>query len=248
MSSASEPTPLRALIRKLEGIATLSDHDRRVIASLSFTLERLGPRQKVVNYGDTAPQCCVILEGWVCCYRRLDEGTRQIMSFHIPGDLPDLQNFHLRVMDHSFATLTEVHVAFIPHDSLRDLILRFPSVAEVLWRNTLIDAAVFREWMVGIGRRSALGQIAHLICELYLKLHAVGLAENDRFSLPVTQNELGDALGLSYVHVDRVLQELRGVRVITLRDRTLVIEDWDVLVQIAEFDATYLHLEKRAGS
>ncbi|MBX9933931.1 MAG: helix-turn-helix domain-containing protein, partial [Methylobacterium sp.] len=115
------------------------------------------------------------------------------------------------------------------------------------WRDTLVDAAVFREWMVGMGRRSAFEQIAHLFCELYLKLQAVGLAQSYRCSLPVTQADLGDALGLSNVHVNRVLQEMRGKSLITLRGHTLVIEAWDELLRFAEFDETYLHLEKRAA-
>ncbi|WP_366849543.1 Crp/Fnr family transcriptional regulator [Methylobacterium sp.] len=196
--------------------------------------------------GDRPSQCCLLLSGWACRYKLLSEGRRQILSFHIPGDPPDLQSLHIQTMDHSLATLTEAKVAFISHESLRDLTARFPGIAAILWRDTLVDAAVFREWMVGMGRRSAFERIAHLFCELYLKLQAVGLAENYRCPLPVTQADLGDALGLSNVHVNRVLQEMRGKSLITLRSHTLVIEDWRELLRFAEFDPSYLRLKKRA--
>jgi CRP-like cAMP-binding protein len=132
----------------------------------------------------------------------------------------------------------------IPHEDLRDLTQRHPGLAAILWRDTLIDAAIFREWMTGIGRRTAHGRIAHLLCEFYLKLHAVGLAESFRCDLPITQVDIGDALGLSNVHVNRVLQDLRGRGLIALRGRNLAIEDWAALTKIAEFDPTYLHLLK----
>ena len=121
--------------------------------------------------------------------------------------------------------------------------MRFPGLGGALWRDTLVDAAIFREWMIGIGRKTAFGRIAHLFCEMYLKLEAVGLAGDHRCELPITQIEIGDALGLSNVHVNRVLQELRAKGLITLRGRSLVITDWAALSEAGEFDPTYLHLE-----
>ena len=213
------------LIRKLESIATLSVEERQAIENLPAMVRMLRPRQDIVRDGDKPSQCCLLLSGWAYRYKLIGEGRRQILSFHIPGDMPDLQSLHIQTMDHSLATLTEAKVAFIPHDSLRDLILRFPGIGAVLWRDTLVDAAIFREWMVGIGRRSAFERISHLFCEMYLKLQAVGLAENYRCPLPFTQGDLGDALGLSNVHVNRVLQEMRGKSLITLRSQTLAYSD-----------------------
>ena len=150
-------------------------------------------------------------------------------------------------MDHSLATMTQVTVAFIPHEAIRDLTTRFPNIAAVLWRDTLVDAGIFREWMMGMGRRSAYGHLAHLLCELYLKQEAVGLAGEHRCPLPMTQIDLADALGISNVHINRVLKEMRGQGLITLRGNTLVIQKWDELIRAAEFDETYLHLRKRAA-
>lgn len=248
MSSTSDPRTMSRLIRKLESITRLSDLDRHAVDSLPVTTRRFGPRQDIVREQDRPSQCCLVLEGWVYRYKILDEGKRQILSFHVPGDLPDLQSLHLHIMDHSVATLTPCTLAFIPHEHVRDLILRFPGVGRAMWRDTLIDAAIFREWLTGVGRRSSHGRIAHLFCEMYLKQDAVGLASQHRCEWPIKQVDLADALGLSNVHVNRVLQDLRGQRLITLQGGALIIEDWDELMRIAEFDATYLHLEKRSAA
>jgi CRP-like cAMP-binding protein len=166
------------------------------------------------------------------------------MSFHIPGDIPDLQSIHLTVMDHSLGTLTRSKVAFIPHHSVRNLTRAWPRIADALWRDTLVDAAIFREWMVGIGRRSAHQRIAHVLCEMLVKSKAVGLAQDHSYHLPVTQAELGDALGLSTVHVNRVLQDLRKDGLLLFERGQVSIPDWDGLKKAGEFDPTYLHLER----
>ena len=145
-------------------------------------------------------------------------------------------------MDHSVGTMTPCRVAFVPHDHLRSITENYPHLTRLLWLSTLIDAAIHREWMTGMGRRSAVGQMAHLLCELYLRLKSVGLATGFSYWLPITQAETGDALGLSSVHVNRVVQELRAAGIITWRDETLIIDDWDRLAHIAEFDPGYLHL------
>jgi CRP-like cAMP-binding protein len=235
------------LIRKLESIATLTDEERQAIWSLPVRIHHLDARQDIVRDGDQPTHCCLVLDGWTCRYKLLSEGKRQIFAFHIAGDIPDLQSLHIHTMDHSLATLTKATVAFIPHESLRELTAGHPNIAALLWRDTLIDAGIFRAWMVGMGRRSAYEQVAHLFCELYLKLQAVGLAEGYRCSMPITQVDLADALGLTSVHVNRVLKDMRGNALITLRGNALVIEAWDELLRVSEFDPTYLHLEKRAA-
>ena len=235
------------LIRKLESIAPLSPEERGAIQSLPARSRSFGPGQDIAREGDTPSQCCLVLDGWVCRYKILGEGRRQIFSFHIAGDLPDLQSLHVPVMDHSLGTMTEAMVGFIPHESLRQFTLRYPRLGAVLWRETLIDAAIFREWMIGMGRKSAYGRIAHLFCEMYAKLEAVGLASDHHCPLPLTQSELGDALGLSTVHVNRSLQAMRGRDLISLKGSELIIHNSDELMRVAEFDSTYLHMEKRAA-
>ena len=168
------------------------------------------------------------------------------MSFHIPGDIPDLQSLHLEVMDHSLATVDPSKVAFIPHEAVRTFLRAHPRIADVFWRETLIDAAVFREWVVNVGRRDAYARIAHILCEVYMR--PVDLVNGQAFEMPVTQAEIGDATGLSTVHVNRTLQELRGDGLITTpKNGRVVIENWQGLLKAGEFDPTYLHLKQQAA-
>ena len=169
------------------------------------------------------------------------------MSFHFPGDIPDFESLHFPVLDFNLGVLSSSKVAFIPHENLRALSLRFPRLGAALWRDTLVDAATSREWMTSLGRRSGYGRAAHLFCEIYTKLHALGLADQYRCMLPFTQTDLGDALGLSTVHMNRVLQELRGQGLIILKGRMLVIENFMALSKAAEFDPAYLRLERQAA-
>lgn len=206
MSSAPNPNAIVVLIRKLESITSLTDEQRQAIESLPVRIHNLAARQDIVRDGDKPAHCCLILDGWACRYKLLGDGRRQVLSFHISGDVPDLQSLHVPTMDHSLGTVTQATVAFIPHESLHALILRHPSLGSLFWRETLVDAAIFREWMVGMGRRSAFQRVAYLFCEAHLKLQGVGLAGSFRCPLQVTQVDLSDALGLSNVHVNRVLQ------------------------------------------
>lgn len=238
------------LIRKLEQFARLSESDRRVLDSLVATARSrdLSADQDIARDGERPSECCLILEGFACRYKLLPSGRRQILSFHLAGDICDLHGLLIGDMDHSIGTLAPTRIAAIPHATLRDVIRHYPGIAEALWQDTLIDSAVFREWMVGLGRRSAHQRIAHLLCELYLRFKAVGLATNGSFGMPLTQAELGDALGLSAVHVNRVLQDLRRNGLITLAGRSVAIENWEGLKTSGEFDARYLHLNRAAAA
>ncbi len=236
------------LIRKLESLAPLLADERQAVLSLPLIPRALKADQDIVRDKDRPSQCCLILEGFACRYKLLDSGRRQILSFHMPGDIPDLRSLHLEVMDHSLGTLVPSQVAFIPHQSLRDLTLRYPRLSHAFWRDTLIDGAIFCEWMVGIGRRRAPVRIAHLLCELLVRFRAAGLTDNHAYHLPVTQAEIADALGLTGVSVNRVLQDLRRSGLITLRGSALTVQDWTGLQQAGEFDPTYLSpLDRAAG-
>jgi CRP-like cAMP-binding protein len=167
------------------------------------------------------------------------------MSFHISGDVPDLQSLHLHVMDHDLGMLQAGKVAFIPHPDIRAMNERHPRIASALWRNTLIDAAIFRQWMVGIGRKTAYGRIAHLICELLVLARSVGLAEYMIERTP-TQEEFADALGLSLVHVNRTMRALREDGLVATEGRRLTVLDWEGLRSAGDFDPAYLHLKTAA--
>jgi CRP-like cAMP-binding protein len=234
-----------ALIRKLESIAQLSDEEKAAILRLPLQLRVLPADHDILREGDAPTECFLVIEGFVCRYNLTAAGKRQIHSFHIAGDIPDLQSLHISVMDHSLCTLVPSRLAFIQHDDLRTLMRSHPRIGDLFWRDTLIDAAIFRQWIVGLGRREARAQMAHLLCELLVRLRAVELVENHAFKLPLTQAELGDATGLSTVHVNRTLQDLRGAGLIELRGGSLTVLDWDGLQEAGEFDPAYLHLTKK---
>ena len=244
MVSVSSQAALGLLVRRLERIGKLSNADRHAVENLPAKVQTLRPRQDIVREGDKPEHSCLIVEGWAFRYKLLGGGRRQILSFHVPGDVPDLHSLHIDTMDHGLAALTQATIAFIPHESLFEVTKRFPGLAGILWRETLIDAAIFRQWITGMGQRDAFGRMAHLLCELYCKLEAIGLASEQRCNLPITQTELGDALGLSSVHTNRVLQELRAQGLVTLRSQALSITSWDGLVRAAEFNPAYLQLAK----
>ena len=231
------------LIRKLEQLFPLTSEERELLEAACSRAIQMDGDQDVVREGDQPSDCNLLLEGIVCRYKLLEDGKRQIFSFHIPGDIFDAQSFLLETMDHSVATLTRCRIAVIPHKMIRRITEEYPRIARAIWKDTLVDAAIFREWMASIGRRSAYQRIAHLMCEMVVKFHAVGLADDHRrIDWPMTQNGLGDALGLSLVHVNRTLQELRGEDLITLRDGTLIVHDWDALTRAGQFEPRYMHL------
>jgi CRP-like cAMP-binding protein len=238
---------LHPLIRKLESIAPVSKDEREAIADLPITVRDLKADADIVRDQDRPSQCCLILEGFACRYKVLPGGKRQIFSFHIPGDIPDLQSIHLQVMDHSLATMVPSKVAFIPHETVRAFIRAHPRIGDIFWRDTLIDAAIFREWVANVGRREAYERIAHLFCELFVRVRAVGLNNGDSYEMPVTQAELADATGLSTVHVNRTMQALRANGLIKTENGKVVIQDWEGLQEAGEFDPTYLHIRKQAA-
>jgi CRP-like cAMP-binding protein len=234
---------LNPLLRKLESVGTLSTEESTAILELPVTIRQMRADHDIVRDRDRPTQCCLVIDGWLCRYKILENGTRQIFSFHVAGDIPDLQSLHLQVMDHNLGSLVQSTVAFMQHDSVRTLCRNFPHVCQLLWRDTLIDAAIFREWIVGMGRRDAPSRIAHLFCELFVKMRAVGLTRGNICDFPITQSVIGDALGLSTVHVNRSLMELRGRGLISLEKHTLTILKWDELQEEGGFDPLYLHLK-----
>ena len=233
--------PSERLIRRLTVGTPLGAADIDAIAHLPMMVKDLPPQAAIVREGERPGQCCLLIDGFACRSKTTDVGKRQILSIHIPGDIPDLQSLHLHVMDHDLTTLSACKVGYIAHEVLRTITRERPMIAEALWRETLIDAAVFREWIVNVGRRPATARMAHFLAEIGKRLEAVGLANVDQFELPMTQIDMADALGLSPVHVNRVIQELRRSGVLELRKHAVSIRDLPRLMQIADFDDLYLH-------
>lgn len=204
------------------------------------------PQDKVIiRRGQELSESILLLDGWMARTKDLAHGGRQISELQFSGDFTDLHAFTLKRLDHNIATITRCRVAILPHERLRALFDRLPHLARVYWLMTNIDASIHREWTVSLGQRSAISRTAHLFCEILERLNVVGLSEPDGYELPLTQQELGECLGLTSVHVNRTLQEMRRRNLITLENRKLTILDLQALRSVGDFNPDYLYLEKR---
>ena len=233
-----------ALAIRLENYARLSAEDRAALHSVGrASVQEALPRRDIVREGDDPKTVRLVLSGWACRYKGLPDGRRQIVGFFIPGDFCDLNVYILKEMDHTIGAITRVQYASIAPEDMDRLTEKRPRIAQALWWHELVDSAVQREWLLNIGQRSAYERIAHLLVELYLRLRAVGLAENGACDFPITQNDLAEATGLTPVHVNRTLQELRRDGLIELAHKHLTIPRLDKLMDVALFNPNYLHLE-----
>ena len=223
-----------------------SDEHAAIIASAGEAL-RFAPGEDLVREGDRPGRSVLLTEGFACRYRLQDDGSRQIIAINLPGDFVDLHSFLLKEMDHAVGALTECSAIAFPHTNLVRLTEQFPHLTRLLWLLTLIEGSAHREWLVGFGLLSAPQRTAHLLCEIYVRLEAIALAKDHRFSLPLTQASLADAVGISSVHINRVVQELRQARLIDWERGMVTIHDWPGLVAAGKFNDRYLHLvrEKR---
>jgi CRP-like cAMP-binding protein len=233
---------MNPLIRKLSARDTLSNEERAMLDRMIAQTRDFERGQDVVREGDRPTYSSLLLNGMACRYTLVGDGRRQITAIHITGDFVDLHSFPLKVMDHSVAALTKCRFAMVPHDGLTRVTETHPHLTRLLWLSTLIDASIHREWIVAMGRRSALGRMAHLICELVYRLGVFDLADRTSVPMPLTQSDLSDALGLSLVHVNRTLREMKDGGVAIWLEDSIAIRDWSKMVEIAEFNPSYLHL------
>jgi len=237
----SQNDAIAAMTRKLERLARLDDSDRSAIAALPVTVQFAPSGQYLVREGNEAVNCCLLVTGYAFRHKLAQDGGRQIVSFHMRGDMLDLQHLLFPIADHNIQTMTEAIVAWTPCRALQQLAHERPRIADALWRDTLIDASIFREWVLNVGRRDARTRIAHMLCEFAARAQAAGLGAADRFELPMTQEQIGDATGLTSVHVNRMLMQLGAEGVIARRGKDVIVGDWAKLRRVAGFDAAYLH-------
>lgn len=235
---------LLPLIQRLRAVGNLNDDLAAALLTLPHSVREARNGWEIIREGDRPTQSCLVIDGICGRFKIAGQGARQIVSYHIRGDVPDLQSLFLETMDHNLVALSSVVVAFIPHHGLRELILALPALGPVLWRESFIDSSVSREWLCNVGRRSSESRLAHLICELNMRYRAIGLASDASFAFPLTQTDIGDAHGLSTVHVNRVMQKLKQDGLIQLADRRLTILDWVKLQRLEDFDPSYLHLRQ----
>ncbi|AMA58676.1 Crp/Fnr family transcriptional regulator [Bradyrhizobium sp. CCGE-LA001] len=245
--SSSDRRVVEPVIRRLSALRPLSAEAR---ASLEYAmiegLQRAGSAEDLISEGDAVDSVRVVLSGWLCRYKTLEDGRRQIVNFIFPGESCDAHAFLLSTMDHSIATLTPVTYAEVKRARFESLVASDRTLAEAFWCETLVNNAIQREWAINLGRRVALERVAHLFCEIFERLRPVGMVDGNSCIMPITQMDLADATGLSVVHLNRTVQELRGTGLIVLRERTLTIPDLDALKDAALYSPSYLQLYRGA--
>jgi CRP-like cAMP-binding protein len=242
-SFPSPPAPLHLLLRKLETHAYLGADDREAILALPYTLKTLDAHSYTIREAEAPEKCAVLVSGFAYRQKLTGDGARQIVGIHIPGEALDLQNLFLDVSDHNVQTLTRAEVALIPRAELQKLALARPAVCRAILVAILVEASIFREWILNVGRRDASTRLAHILCEFAIRLEAQGLAEDHGYELPMTQEQLADATGLTPVHVNRTIRALQAKGYIERDKRRIRFPNWQRMRAFADFNQRYLHLE-----
>lgn len=233
-----------ALLARLETFVDLSEDEKALLAGLNRDVRTFKPKQHIIREGERPEEVHLVIDGWAARFKLLPDGSRQIVAFLLPGDFCDLHVAVLGHMDHSIIAMTQCRIAFIPNMKMNELTSNHNELTKALWWGTLVDEAVLRSWVVN-GRRNAYQKVAHLLCELHVRLKQIGLVSDGRFDLPLTQEDLADATGLTPVHTNRTLKRLRREGLIELRSHILSVLDATALGQAAGFDAGYLHIKRR---
>lgn len=231
------------LVQRFRNFTSLTTDEEERLRSLSD--ERVctkAARRDLIREGERPRVVYLVLSGWAYRHKTLEDGRRQLLQFLLPGDLCDIHNVVLSEMDHSIGAVTELRYAEIPHGRLEELERDYPNLRRAFWWHSMTAIAIQREWTTNIGQRSAVERLAHLFCELFLRLQAVGLTDGLSCALPLTQTDMADATGLTAVHVNRTLQDMRKTGLIMLEHRKLTIPDWSALQASALFAPEYLHL------
>lgn len=234
-------------IKNFTGGLKLTPTETEALQQLPTRLENVPADHDLVHAGDRPNKCITIVSGFANTSKRVAGQRRQFAAFHVPGDMPDLMSLHLETMDCDIRTSTACQVEYVTHADLLNICVCFPRLGFAFWRATLLDAAIMRDWVVNLARRPALSRLAHFFCEMMVRLEAVGLADEFRCRLPLTQEDLSDVTGLSVVHVNRTLQVLRATGFMLFNDGNLVILEWEKLAALANFDDGYLHLSRNGS-
>ena len=230
------------LVRKLNAFIPLkADGEQAIDALASRRVNSLSRGNDIISEGEDPKTVNLIVDGWACRYKILEDGRRQILAFFVPGDLADLHVYILDAMDHSIGSITPLQFAMISPAEFERLGDGHPRVLRALWWDSLLGASIQREWLVSVGQRNAVESLAHLACELFLRLKMVGLAENGLCRFPLTQSDIGDALGMTQPHVSRTIKDLNASGVATIQRGTLRVNDLDGLRKLALFNPNYLH-------
>lgn len=228
-------------IRKLKNNSNLDENELHSVAALPSVIKRFDASSSIVGEGHRSHHCFYLISGFCVRSKTTAEGKRQILSIHVPGDIPDLHSLHLPTMDHDVTSLGTCTIGVISHDAIKALSRQQPNVGEAFWRQTLIDSAIFREWLLNNGQRMARNRLLHFIIEFQYRLAAVGLEHDGIYDLPATQRDLADALSMTPVHISRVLKELREMNLLQVRKSKITIMAPDALASSISFNPAYLH-------
>jgi len=239
---------LAPMVRKLQLWNQLSDADCEAILALPYIERHLDAGQYIVWDGDKPQNSCLLISGYAYRHKTAGNGGRQIMSIHMKGDIVDLQNSMLGVADHDVQMLSSGRVALIPVEAMRDIAFRRAAVGMAMWYETLVEGSIFREWILNIGRRDAVTRIAHLLCEFSLRLDIAELGKQTEYELPITQEQLADAVALTSVHVNRKLMKLEADGLISRTKRMIIVNDWQGLAEVGDFQSRYLHVNSRQAT
>jgi CRP-like cAMP-binding protein len=231
------------LVSRLDRASSLTGADKRLLADLPLTVMNIAAGHAIDQ--SERSQCVLVVSGFVCGSKRVGGTARQIISVAVPGDIIGMHGMLLRGSDHSLSALGPAVVASLPFDALEEVLDQSPRLVRAFWRQSFIEAAILREWITSLGRREAIARVAHLICELVVRLQAVDLAKDGSFALCWTQMDVADVCGISTVHANRVVQELRRLDVVEWDAKQLKICDWERLAKIGEFSAEYLNYPAR---
>jgi CRP-like cAMP-binding protein len=233
------------MVRKLEYRGKFDAADRAAILDLPHIVKTVENNHYIVRERDIATHSCLMLSGFSVRHKIIAGGHRQIVAIQMKGELVDLQNSLLGKADHSVQMLTKGQIALIPREAIIRLAFERPEVGKAMWTDTLVDASIFREWIANVGRRTAYTRIAHVLCEFGLRLEHAGLANGTAYDLPLTQEQLADATGLTSVHVNRTIKSLEADGLIMRSTpRAVTIADWKLLAEAGDFDSNYLHMEQ----
>ena len=235
--------PLSGLLARLSKLSPLDAEDRASILALPHQTRNLRAHEHIVRQGSPTENFCLVRTGFAIRFKIVVGGARQIVSLHMAGDLINVQNALLPAADHNIQALTPTELTCVPGPAISALTTARPAVAVAMWLDALIDGSIFREWIVNVGRRDAKTRTAHLLCEIALRQEAAGLAARTHYDLPLTQEQLGDALGLTPVHINRTLRALENAGLIERWHRSVKVRDWAAMQTAADFDPNYLHLE-----
>lgn len=231
---------LQPMLDKLDRWIPMDAAGQAAILALPHEVRFLSAREFILREGENPTHCCLLLDGYACRTKIVGSGARQILSVHMRGDVLDLHNSLLPRSDHNLQTLTPSKMALIPINAMQGIMADFPQVRQAIWHETAVDAAIAREWMIGVGRRDARARTAHLLCEFAVRLEVAGLATSSGYELPMTALQLADALALTSVHVSRTFTALSDAKLIKRERRHIRILDFAQLARIGDFDKQYL--------